>query len=119
MEDFQTQLTIVANSLLEEFRFVTDDQVYGSRKLRAVSPFSWSVEQNARKTQITTRVPEGAVVSRVLLDAQIARAHSPSLNLKRETAHSLWQSRQALVLVVRFFFAFEEFSRILSQVTKR
>ena len=119
MEDFQTQLTIVANSLLEEFRFVTDDHVCGSRKLRLVSPFSWSVEQNARETQISTRVTEGAVVSRVPLDAQIARVHSLSLNLKRETTHSLWQSRQALLLVVRFFFTFEEFSRILSQVTKR
>ena len=31
-----------------------------SVKLRAVSLFSWSVEQNARDTQITTRVTEGA-----------------------------------------------------------
>ena len=77
MEDFQTQLTIVANSLLEEFRFVTDDHVCGSGKLRLVSPFSWSVEQNARETQISTRVTEGAVVSRVPLDAQIARAYTP------------------------------------------
>ena len=69
MEDFQTQLTTVANSLLEEFRFVTDDQVCGSRKLPAVSRFSWSVEQNAREKQMTTRVTEGALVSRVLLDA--------------------------------------------------
>ena len=29
-------------------------------RLRAVSLFSWSVEQNARDTQITTRVTEGA-----------------------------------------------------------
>ena len=77
MEDFQTQLTIVANSLLEEFRFVTDDQVFGSCKLRAVSPFSWSVEQNSRETQITMRMTEGALVSRVPLDAQIARACTP------------------------------------------
>ena len=30
------------------------------RRLRAVSLFSWSVEQNARDTQMTTRVTEGA-----------------------------------------------------------
>ena len=29
-------------------------------RLRAVSLFSWSVEQNARDTQMTTRVTEGA-----------------------------------------------------------
>ena len=35
-------------------------------RLRAVSLFSWSVEQNARDTQMTTRVTEGAaLVSRV------------------------------------------------------
>ena len=31
-----------------------------STRLRAVSLFSWSVEQNARDTQMTTRVNEGA-----------------------------------------------------------
>ena len=36
-------------------------------RLRAVSLFSWSVEQNPRDTQMTTRVTEGAaLVSRVL-----------------------------------------------------
>ena len=30
------------------------------RRLRVVSLFSWSVEQNARDTQMTTRVTEGA-----------------------------------------------------------
>ena len=30
------------------------------RRLRAVSLFSWSVEQNARDTQMTMRVTEGA-----------------------------------------------------------
>ena len=36
-------------------------------RLRAVSLFSWSVEQNPRDTQMTTRVTKGAaLVSRVL-----------------------------------------------------
>ena len=32
----------------------------GDHRQRAVSLFSWSVEQNARDTQMTTRVTEGA-----------------------------------------------------------
>ena len=35
------------------------DQIFRNR-LQAVSLFSWSVEQNARDTQMTTRVNEGA-----------------------------------------------------------
>ena len=59
-------------------------------RLRTVSPFSWSVEQNARDTQMTTRVTEGArrerlsslaaaLVSRVsrLRRSTLARVHSP------------------------------------------
>ena len=36
-------------------------------RLRAVSLFSWSVEQIARDTQITTRVTEGARGERLFL----------------------------------------------------
>ena len=55
-------------------------------RLRAVSLFSWSVEQNARDTQMTTRVTEGArqgrhnaLVSRVsrLRRSTLARACTP------------------------------------------
>ena len=35
-------------------------RVYGELRLRTVSLFSWSVEQNARDTQMTTRLTEGA-----------------------------------------------------------
>ena len=47
-------------------------------RLRAVSLFSWSVEQNARHTQMTTRVTEGA-------SAALARACTPlTVNLKKK-----------------------------------
>ena len=45
-------------------------QMFNSR-LRAVSLFSLSVEKNARDTQMTTRVTEGARRER------LARVHSP------------------------------------------
>ena len=45
-------------------------------RLRAVSLFSWSVEQNARDTQITTRVTEGARHAASPLNAR-PRVHSP------------------------------------------
>ena len=73
-------------------------------RLRAVSLFSWSVEQNARDTQMTTRVTEGArrerlsslaaaLVSRVsrLRRSTLARACTPLT--KRETARSLAWSK--------------------------
>ena len=47
-------------------------------RLRAVSLFSWSVEQNAPDTQMTTRVTEGFA-------AQRSRARAlPLLNLKKK-----------------------------------
>ena len=45
-------------------------------RLRAVSLFSWSVEQNARDTQMTTRVTEGAIHAASPLNAR-PRVHSP------------------------------------------
>ena len=36
----------------------------GDFRLRAVSLFSWSVEQNARDTQMTTCMTEGATLAR-------------------------------------------------------
>ena len=49
-------------------------------RLQAVSLFSWSVEQNALDTQMTTRVP--SLLASSLLDAR-ARV-LPSLNLKKK-----------------------------------
>ena len=60
-------------------------------RLRAVSLFSWSVEQNARDTQMTTRVTEGArwgsfFSSRAAaLASQLSRARGlPLLNPKKK-----------------------------------
>ena len=62
-------------------------------RLRAVSLFSWSVEQNARDTQITTRVTEGARRERLppsfLASRGVATQRSrapavPLLNLKKK-----------------------------------
>ena len=47
-------------------------------RLQAVSLLSWSVEQNARDTQMTTCVTEGAPLN------VRARVHSPLLNLKKK-----------------------------------
>ena len=50
---------------------------YIENRLRAVSIFSWSVEQNARHTLITTHLTKG--------EAQSLRARAlPSLNLKKK-----------------------------------
>ena len=38
----------------------SDSEELSKDRLRAVSLFSWSVEQNARDTQMTTRVTEAA-----------------------------------------------------------
>ena len=57
-------------------------------RLRAVSLFSWSVEENARGTQMTTRVTEGARRAggcRPRHSARRPRARAlPPLNLKKK-----------------------------------
>ena len=57
-------------------------------RLRAVSLFSWSVEENARDTQMTTRVTEGARRAegcRPRHSARRSRARAlPPLNLKKK-----------------------------------
>ena len=71
---------------LKQFRFWSITQPYhASVTVRSVSLFSWSVEQNARDTQMTTRVTEGARresprFSRLAASPLNARArvHSPS-----------------------------------------
>ena len=45
-------------------------------RLRAVSLFSWSIEQNARDTQMTTRFSEGTRQERPLGARARARVHS-------------------------------------------
>ena len=64
------------------------------RRLRAVSVFSCSVEQNARDTQMTTRVTEGArralsfLASRGFADQRSRARVLPLLNLKKKTDYS-------------------------------
>ena len=54
-------------------------------RLRAVSFFSWSVEQNARDTQMTTRVTEGAaLVSRVSRLRRSTRARARALPKEKQ-----------------------------------
>ena len=62
-------------------------------RLRAVSLFSWSLERNARDTQLTSRVTEGtstgeeiALVSRVsrLRRSKLARACTPHTKSKEK-----------------------------------
>ena len=64
-----------------------------SGRLRAVSLFSWSIEQNARDTQLTTRVTEGARQESQLAREEATRGFVarrsrarvlPSLNLKKK-----------------------------------
>ena len=57
-------------------------------RLRAVSLFSWSAEQNVRDTQITTRVTKGARLPPSFLAPRGFAARRspalPSLNLKKK-----------------------------------
>ena len=56
----------------------TKESIKTKIRLQAVSLFSWSVEQNARDTQMTKRVTRGFA-------AQRSRARAlPSLNLKKK-----------------------------------
>ena len=64
------------------------------RRLRVVSLFSWSVEQNARNTQMSTRVTEGArqalsfLASRGFAAQRSQARVLPLLNLKKKTDYS-------------------------------
>ena len=59
----------------------TYDKLWLTR-LRAVSLFSWSVEQNARDTQMTTRVTEDARRERHGCRPQFSRLAASSLNAR-------------------------------------
>ena len=71
-------------------------------RLRAISLFSWSVEQNARDTQMTTRVTEGARRERPLppslfashgFVAQRSRTRAlPLLNLKKKSLLAVYSN---------------------------
>ena len=71
-------------------------------RLRAVSLFSWSVEQNARDTQMTARVTEGARRERPLppslfasrgFAAQRSRTRAlPLLNLKKKSLLAVYSN---------------------------
>ena len=71
-----------------------------SVRLRAVSLFSWSVEQNSRDTQMTTRVTEGVRALPIL-----------NLKKKRETAHSLVFCWSKMLLLILFCKLFDLFSK--------
>ena len=64
------------------------------RRLRVVSLFSWSVEQNTRDMQMSTRVTEGArqalsfLASRGFADQRSRARVLPLLNLKKKTDYS-------------------------------
>ena len=68
--------------------------ILAQSRLRAVSLFSWSVEQNARDTQMTTRVTEDGLSPSFLASrdfaAQRSRARAlPLQNLKKKRHCSL------------------------------
>ena len=63
--------------------------VVGRDRLRAVSLFSWSIEQNARDTQMTTRVKARDGRGTTLVSRVLAAQRSRARARKRETARSL------------------------------
>ena len=71
-----------------------------SVRLRAVSLFSWSVEQNSRDTQMTTRVTEGVRALPIL-----------NLKKKRETARSLVFCCPKMLSLILFCTLFDLFSK--------
>ena len=63
--------------------------ILAQSRLRAVSRFSWSVEQNARDTQMTTRLTEGGLPPLFLASRDFVAQHSraralPLQNLKKK-----------------------------------
>ena len=67
--------------------------ILAQSRLRAVSRFSWSVEQNARDTQMTTRLTEGGLPPSFLASRDFVAQHSrvralPLQNLKKKRDYS-------------------------------
>ena len=82
-------------------------------RLRAVSLFSWSVEQNARDTQMTRRVTEGARRERhdKRETTRKARENSPGNGLSRSSDFLewklwCWQTRHVLEWTTEVFLHF-------------
>ena len=63
---------------------------HSNRRLRAVSLFSWSVEQNAGDTQMTMRVTEGARRERPLPRSRTRAL--PLLNLKKKSLLAVYSN---------------------------
>ena len=81
-------------------------------RLRAVSLFLGPSSKKARDTQITTRVTEGTLVSRVSR-LRRSRTHAlPSLNLKKK--RDCWRSKQAVKGVTRKGFDFPTFPKLFT-----
>ena len=85
---------------------ILQTDLYTFRRLRAVSLFSWSVEQNVRDTQMKTRVTEGA---RRATHAQRSHARAlPLLNLKKKgdclhSIHFLKELVERICLLIKAF----------------
>ena len=109
---------------LQQFWSITQS-CHASVRLRAVSLFSWSVEQNARDTQMTTRVTEGARRERLPpsflasrgFAAQRSRARAlPLLNLKkkRDCSQSMLQCTECYLTKTEPGIRFQYLSLIKS-----
>ena len=77
-------------------------------RLRAVSLFPWSVEQNAQDTQMTTRVTEGARresprFSRLAASPLNARTRVHSLTTARSLINKTTASHLHHTFIVHFF----------------
>ena len=69
-----------------------------SLRLRAVSLFSWSVEQNARDRQMTTRVTEGVRRERHALVSCVSRLRRSTL-ARACTPHNKSEEKERLLAV--------------------
>ena len=92
--------SVLANSQIGLFFFLYICIRSCSVRLRAVSLFSWSVEQNSRDTQMTTRVTEGVRALPIL-----------NLKKKRETAPSLVFCSPKMLSLILFCTLFDLFSK--------
>ena len=89
MVQFNTLYNVVLNYASVDKIMESD---HSNRRLRAVSLFSWSVEQNARNTQMTTRVTEGARRERPLPRSRSRTRALPLLNLKKKSLLAVYSN---------------------------
>ena len=71
------------------------------RRLRVVSLFSWSVDQNARDTQMTTRVTEGARRVPSFLASRVSRLRRSTL-ARACTSLTKSEEKDRLLAVYKF-----------------